>query len=49
MKTPTRKSAPAKAEARTLTLIEKNGRHFLSQKLTRKDILERIRADRDGK
>ena len=43
------KLVPAKTENQTLTLVKKNGRHFLSQKLSREDILERIRADREGK
>jgi hypothetical protein len=43
------KLVPAKEDGGALTLVKKNGRHFLSRKLTREDILARIRRDREGK
>jgi hypothetical protein len=44
-----RKLVVSKTDGRTIGLIKKNGRHFLSEKLSREDILARLRADREGK
>ncbi|HEX3800980.1 MAG TPA: hypothetical protein VH413_19970 [Verrucomicrobiae bacterium] len=43
------KLIPKKNEAPRLTVVKRKGRHMLSGKLSREQILAAIRADREGK